>query len=376
MYTSIRVKLNERVVVFKNGLPIRALAPGKHLLWETNLTEQRWSTDALVFQALPEVRAVLPGDWYEEVTLGVRERGILWKDGQPRVFLRPGAHRFWKVDPSVRLEVLSVDAPLPELTNELVAVLPRDEYVDVTVREHERGLQYVQGRLARTLEPGRYAFWSNPQARVDVQVVDTRRVQVAIVGQELMTRDKVTLRLSLTIEYAVENAALATHAVTSVKDAVYLIVQLAAREYLSGVTLDQLLEGRDAMTRYLEQHAVPEALRFGVRVERVGVKDVVLPGEMKTLLNRVIEAEKEAAANVILRREETAATRSLANTARVIAEQPVLLRLKELESLKEIASRIHEVRVVVGADGLKGLLPAGLLGPVANGNGEGGGGVS
>jgi hypothetical protein len=110
-----------------------------------------------------------------------------------------------------------------------------------------------------------------------------------------------------------------------------------------------------------------------VRVERAGVKDVVLPGEMKTLLNRVIEAEKEAAANVILRREETAATRSLANTARVIAEQPVLLRLKELEALKEIAGRIREVRVVVGADGLKTLLPAGLLGPASSGaNDEGG----
>lgn len=172
-----------------------------------------------------------------------------------------------------------------------------------------------------------------------------------------------------------ENAALATHAVASVKDAVYLAVQLAARDYLSGVTLDQMLDGRDAMARYLEQRTVPEATRFGVRVERVGVKDVVLPGEMKTLLNRVIEAEKEAAANVILRREETAATRSLANTARVIAEQPVLLRLKELESLKEIASRIHEVRVVVGADGLKTLLPAGLLGPATPAN-DGGGGVS
>jgi regulator of protease activity HflC (stomatin/prohibitin superfamily) len=109
----------------------------------------------------------------------------------------------------------------------------------------------------------------------------------------------------------------------------------------------------------------------GVRIDSVGVKDVVLPGEMKTLLNRVIEAEKEAAANVILRREETAATRSLANTAHVMAEQPVLLRLKELESLKEIASRIQEVRVVVGADGLKTLLPAGLLGESKPSNGNG-----
>jgi regulator of protease activity HflC (stomatin/prohibitin superfamily) len=361
MLKFIRVKLDERVVLFKDGLPVRALGPGRHVVWSYRRTEQRWSTEALVFQALPEVRAILPSEWYEEVTLGSRERGILYRDGLPEGFLRPGTHRFWTVDPSVRLEVFSVDAPMPELNTELFLIVPRDEYVDVLVREYERGLQYVQGRLVRTLEPGRYTLWSYPDARVNVDVVDMRRVQAAIVGQELMTRDKVTLRLSLTVEYAVEDAALAAHSVSNVKDAVYLVVQLAARQFVSGATLDELLEGRDAMTRFLEQDAVPKAASFGVRIERVGVKDVVLPGEMKTLLNRVIEAEKEAAANVILRREETAATRSLANTARVMAEQPVLLRLKELESMKEIAARIHEVRVVVGADGLKTLLPAGLL---------------
>jgi regulator of protease activity HflC (stomatin/prohibitin superfamily) len=373
MFTTIRVKLNERVVVFNHGLPMRALGPGRHRVWGTGLTEQRWVTDTLVFQAVPEVRAILPGDWFAEVTVDARERGILWKDGVPKAYLRPGTHRYWKVDPSVRLEVLSVDAPMPEIGAELVAVLPRDEYVDVTVQEHERGLEYVQGKLARTLAPGRYTLWSNPQARVQVQVVDVRRVPVAIVGQELMTRDKVTLRLSLTVEYAIEDVALATNSTANVKDAIYTLAQLAARDFVSGVTLDELLEGRDAMARWLEGRVVPEAARFGVRVERAGVKDVVLPGEMKTLLNRVIEAEKEAAANVILRREETAATRSLANTARVIAEQPVLLRLKELEALKEIAGRIREVRVVVGADGLKTLLPAGLLGPASSGaNDEGG----
>ncbi len=362
MYTAIRVKLNERVVVFKDGVPLRALGPGRHVIWRRRLTEQRWSTDALVFQALAEVRAILPADWYKEVTLGPRERGVLYRDDVPKAFLRPGTHRYWTVDPSVRLDVLAVDAPMPELNTELVAVLPKDEYTDALVREYERGLEYVQGRLTRTLAPGRYALWSRPDARVEVHVVDMRGVQIAIVGQELMTRDKVTLRLSLSVEYAVEDPAKATHAVACVKDAIYLLVQIAAREFVSGVTLDQLLEGRDTMTRYLEEQTAAKARQMGVRLDRVGVKDVILPGEMKTLLNRVIEAEKEAAANVILRREETAATRSLANTARVMAEQPILLRLKELESMKEIAARIHEVRVVVGADGLKTLLPAGLLG--------------
>ena len=147
----------------------------------------------------------------------------------------------------------------------------------------------------------------------------------------------------------------------------YLLVQLASREFVAGVSLDELLAGRDTMTRFLETDVTEKARRVGVRVERVGVKDVILPGEMKTLLNKVIEAEKEAAANVILRREETAAIRSLANTAKLMAEQPLLLRLKELDSLKEMAARVHEVRLVVGTQGMTGpnwardLLPTGFL---------------
>lgn len=109
------------------------------------------------------------------------------------------------------------------------------------------------------------------------------------------------------------------------------------------------------MTRFLETDVTEKARRVGVRVERVGVKDVVLPGEMNTLLNKVIEAEKQAAANVILRGEETAATRFLANTATVMAEQPLLLRLEDLDSLKEMAAKVHEVPLVVGTQGMSGL---------------------
>ena len=107
---------------------------------------------------------------------------------------------------------------------------------------------------------------------------------------------------------------------------------------------------------------MPRAEAFGVRVQRVGVKDVILPGEMKTLLNKVIEAEKAAAANVILRREDAAATRNMANTAKVIAENPVLMRLKELETMKDIAEKIDEIKLVMGTDRMKKLMP------YANGN--------
>lgn len=358
----ILVALHERAVLLKNGLPARALAPGRHWVWGRHISVLRFDTNELTLRAATEVRAVLPATWFAEVTLDKLQRAALYRDGVPTRFLRPGTHRYWTLDPSLRLELFDVRQPLPALTQELEALIPRGESIDVTVQAHEKGLRYDQGRLVAVLEPGRYRLWTHPEAQIRIATVDLRRTEVAIAGQDLMTRDKVSLRLNLSLAYSILDPVLATHTVASVKDALYLTVQLAARQYLAGVTLDELLEGRDAFTRFLEQAAEPKARALGVRLEEVGVKDVILPGEMKTLLNRVIEAEKAAAANVILRREETAATRSLVNTARLMSDQPILMRLKELEAMKEIAAQIKEVRLVVGGDQLKALLPAELLG--------------
>ncbi|MFT3925383.1 MAG: slipin family protein [Myxococcales bacterium] len=361
-YKVLRVKLNERVVLLDDGLPLRALGPGRHRVWGSRLTEVRWNLDQLVFDALPEVRAMLPAEWFEEVALRTRERGVLFKDGRPQVYLRPGVHRFWKTEAGITLRVFSTDEPMPELSEELLKLIPAHEYTRKTIESYERGLLLVKGVLRSVLEPGQYALWSTPEDPARILSVDMRTQQASLAAQELMTRDKVTLRLTLTAEYAVEDPALAHQAVSDLRDHVYLQTQLAARDYVASVTLDELLEGREEMTRYLESEVVPRAAKAGARVRRIGVKDVVLPGEMKGLLNRVIEAEKAAMANVILRREEAAATRLLASSARMMADQPVLLRLKELETLKEMASQIDEVRLVVGSDGLEKLLPAQLIG--------------
>ena len=294
MLMTIEVKIEERAVVFRRGLPDRALGPGRHTLWGFGLTVRKWTTDPILFEMPAEIRAVIPQEWFGEVTVAPTERAVLFHDGRPKKFLGPGTHRYWRVDDSVAVRVMSVLEPMPELTAELATVIPRHEYVEHVIQAHERGLLHVQGRLVRTLEPGRYTFWTTRESPIQIKVTDMRLQQVTIAGQELMTRDKVTLRLTLTIEYAVEDAALATEAVLDVKDAIYLVVQLAAREFVAGVSLDELLAGRDAMTRYLEADATAKARQLGVRVARVGLKDVVLPGEMKTLLNKVIEAEKEA----------------------------------------------------------------------------------
>ncbi len=361
MFKTLKIDLNERLILFKDQLPIAAYGPGRHIVWGPRLSEVKFDVNRLLFDAAPEVCAVIPSDWFKQVSLDADERAILYRDGRPVKYLRPGTHRFWTPDATVKLRLLNINEPVPKLTDELEAVIPRHEYLDVTVEAHQVGLLYVQRKFIEQLAPGRYRFWKTPQAQPTVTSIDMRLRNVAIAGQELMTRDKVTLRLTLTVDYAVGDARRVAETLTDLDATVYLAAQLAARDYVAAVTLDALLESRGEFTRHLETEVMPKLAAMGLRVDRIGVKDVVLPGEMKALLNRVIEAEKEAAANVILRREETAATRSLANTARVMAEQPVLLRLKELEAMKDIAERIHEVRVVVGADGLKTLLPAQLL---------------
>jgi regulator of protease activity HflC (stomatin/prohibitin superfamily) len=351
------IDLNQRAVLLRDGTPERVLAPGHYAFWGKQNKLLTWKLDDLVFWAQPEVLAMLPQAWFETIHLAATQRAVIFRDDKPKLFLRPGVHRVWTLDPMVAVRVFDVTEAAPEMTDELRAVIPGAEIVEAQVRQFEKGLKYVQGRFEGILEPGRHAFWNHPAARVAVAVIDTRVQQLKIDGQELMTRDKVTLRLTLTAEYAPADAPTTVHAVADVKDALYLAVQLAAREYVAGVTLDELLEGRDALTRYLEAQVLPRAEAFGVRLHRVGVKDVILPGEMKTLLNKVIEAEKAAAANVILRREDAAATRNMAQTAKVIAENPVLMRLKELETMKDIAEKIDEIKLVMGTDGLAKILP-------------------
>ncbi len=350
-----QVALHERAVVFKHGLPVRALGPGRHTVWGFGLSARSFDTRALVVDLPDEVRAVIGEGAFGEARLSAGQRGVLFRQGQPVVFLRPGIHRYWAVDPSVELHVFDTREPVPDVTDELLALLPSSDVVQATVLEYQRGLLYVNGRFERVLEPGRYAYWTRVAAPVSIRLIDMRRQQLAIAGQELLTRDKVTLRLSLTVDHAPADPETAPHTIANAEAALYSIAQLALRDFVASVTLDELLEQRDALARHLSTRTEAEALRFGVRVLAIGVKDVILPGDMRALLNRVIEAEKQAAANVILRKEEAAATRTMANAAKVMADNPVLLRLKELEAVERIAAQVGEVKLSVGADGVSSL---------------------
>ncbi|MEM6787781.1 MAG: SPFH domain-containing protein [Myxococcota bacterium] len=198
------VALSERVVVLRDGLPVRALAPGRHILWGWGRYRAlRFELRDLLVDARPEVRAVLQKGWFEEVSLRPHERGVIYRDGTPVAWLRPGVHRYWTLAPGLGVVRFSVEEAMPTLTDELRAVIPPQEYIDVTILAHERGVLYRQGHIEDLLGPGRYTLWTYPESTVAIAKVDTRRQELSLASQELMTRDKVTLRLNLTAAYSV-----------------------------------------------------------------------------------------------------------------------------------------------------------------------------
>jgi regulator of protease activity HflC (stomatin/prohibitin superfamily) len=131
-----------------------------------------------------------------------------------------------------------------------------------------------------------------------------------------------------------------------------LDTEFALREAIGSRTLDELLGAKGELDREIQNSARSKIEEHGIRLASVGIKDVILPGEMKEILNRVVEAEKVAQANLIKRREETAATRSLLNTARLMDENPTLLRLKELETLEKVTEKVDKLTVFGGLDGV------------------------
>jgi hypothetical protein len=154
---------------------------------------------------------------------------------------------------------------------------------------------------------------------------------------------------------ALAKAALAAG---DVANTLYRLVQFAIREAVATRTLDEILAARDTIDREVRAFVTERAGALGVEIGEIGVKDVILPGDVRDLLNKVVEAERTAKANLIRRQEETAATRSLLNTARLMEDNPLLLRLKELEALEKLVEKVGRIDLHAGAgtDGFDALL--------------------
>jgi regulator of protease activity HflC (stomatin/prohibitin superfamily) len=358
MFRRVRVRSDEAGLYFREGEFEGLLGTGKHWLFDpfgrarVDVVSRR--DPFLTHEKLDLiVKSGVLADLARVVDLNDDQRALAWVDGRFHSVLLPGQYAYWTSHREVRVEV--VDARTTRFEHPAVAALlrhPRHQFaLDMRqVAADHVGVLFYNGRYVETLPPGRYAFWRNG-TDVRLEVIDMRETTVDVGGQEIMTADRVTLRLNAQVSYRVADARQAVAACDDVRQAIYREAQLALRAIVGGRPLDDFLSARDGIAREAEGLVRGRAEELGLEVVSVGVRDVILPGEMKTLLNRVTEAKAAAEANLISRREETAAIRSQANTAKLLENNPTLMRLRELELLEKLVTSGH-VQVVLGEKGL------------------------
>jgi regulator of protease activity HflC (stomatin/prohibitin superfamily) len=359
MFERVVIADSERGLVFVDGVFRRLLKPGAHRLFHPfkTVTVRRVSVLEPKLE-FPDAELIATNPLLAGEILAVRvkdtERGLVFRDGNFVRFLGPGFHAFLKGVAVITVEV--VDITGLEVTHRLRDVLIRHatsaQFLRmVDVPEGNRGVLFIDHVRERVLMPGRYVFW-NGYKDIAAQILELREQTLEVQGQELMTQDKVSLRVNMTVRFQVADPVKLLAAQSNWRDAFYRDLQLSLRDEIGARTLDELLARKDQLGQAVVDRVKPQAAPMGLELLGAGLRDLILPGEMRTIFNQVIEAEKRAQAGLIARREETAATRNLLNTAKLMEGNPVLLRLKELEAAEKIAEKVGSLSVVGGLDGL------------------------
>lgn len=356
----------QRALVTRRGRFVQILGPGTYRLAglprETSVETYNVSDKALppawtafLVRERPEVVA----QFFTLVETGDSEVALVAMDGRVSALIGPGRQLLYWKQAGVTAEVFDGARELEVPANRLAAMerLGLAQWLMVaTVLENQTGLLFLDNRFVRQLAPGKYGFWATA-GTPRVETVDLRRQAFEVPGQEILTKDKVSVRVNVAAVFQITDAVAAKTGIKDWAAALYQTLQLAVRQSLGKRTLEQVLEEKTDVDESVLAMVRAEMDKIGVRVETIALKDIVLPGEMREMLNRVVAAEKEAQANLIRRREETAATRSLLNTAKLMEDNPVLIRLKELETLEKLTAKVSKITVTGGFDGLlNGLL--------------------
>jgi len=355
MITRITVQRKQRVAVLRNGALVRVLRPGQHWIWTWGLTEVIPIDITADWVPLTEGDP-LPRALEGTEILTVRTDQIVVRKvaGRVRQVLGAGQYRVWANpdldEARVTLDLLGAPRPL-EPGDVLVPKLAA--WSEVTASKRTALVLHRDGEPVRVLEEGRYRLWA--AGPWSVVAVPMAMVILDVAAQDVVTRDQVPVRIKPAATYRVTDPVLRVSEPQGPNQA-YGAVQQALREVIATRDLETLVTDRDALTNDLLARARAVLPDLGLELERVWVKDVILSGEIKTLVNRVTMARKQAEAYAIKRREEVAATRQMANTAKLLEKNPVLLRLKELEALGELVGKIDKLVVVGGQDLTKQVL--------------------
>lgn len=346
----IIINQNERGFLFKNGTYRKMLQPGKNKVYTfLGETYVRAALDKPIKVPGTDTDILMNDKEFAQnvIKIDVPDGfvAVRFEDGRVIGAHDAGKYFYFNYYQNVSYKLFDISkVEIEGLTPEQINRLPKELYVKAIVAEGETGLLNLDGKFSRALKAGAYYFW-NTKTAVTCEKVDLRSQELEINGQEILTADKVSLRVNFIANYRITDAVKITSEVKNYKDRIYTITQLALREYIGKFRFDELLEQKENIASSVLTQLQAKSGEYCVEFTGAGLKDIILPGEIRDIMNTVLIAEKNAQANVIARREEVASTRSLLNTAKLLDENATLYKLKKLEYLEKICDKVGTISV-------------------------------
>ena len=353
----------ERAVILKDGIFEAILGPGRHKIG-TLFNQARFDVRPFRLSGEPVTSELLTSllrnhaeaakAHLTEFETGADEMAIVSLDGAPAFLVAPLTRKIVWTDAglwSVERVDLTDGFIMTDAMSRRLMTLRTDFIKRFKVEHGQIGLLHVDGKMIGELAPGGHAIWSFGKV-ITVKIVDIRENALDVTGQEILTKDRVSIRANLTATFKVVDPVLAVTAVKDFVDTLHRALGSAFRRSLATKTLDEVLAEKGAVDAEAMAAVVAEMAAAGVKVSHVTLKDIILPGDMREILNTVVLAEKEAEAGAIRRKEDAAETRALLNTAKVMADNPAMMRLKELEALESISDKVGALTIHSGTKGL------------------------
>ncbi len=346
----IKINAYQIALVFKNGVYKKMLQEGNYWFW---FNESVMVYDVTKpFNAPTDLNILLQdtalANALQVIEVSDNEIVLQYQNGLMKQVLTAGRYAFWKNEVN-NYEFIKADISKIDITENISRAALQNKLVAPYVRayiveNYEQAILFIDGKYAQILRAGIYYWWKN-NITIVVGKADTRMQQIEINGQEILTKDKAALRINGYAQYKVADIEKALLQNKDYERQLYVAFQLALREYIAGLGFDELLEKKNTIVPFILEAVKNTAEELGVAVNSFGIRDIILPGDVKDIMNKVLVAEKNAQANSIMRREETASTRSLLNTAKLMEDNTMLWKLKEMEYVEKIADKISNISV-------------------------------
>jgi hypothetical protein len=343
----ITINTNNVGIIYKNGEVKKVMTAGQY--WISIFDQVEIYSMSNPYYSTIEMNILLQNDELKNLlnVIEVKDNSIaiLFINGLFKQILTTGNYIFWKGVNEITYQIIDfsnyeIDETFDRnllMKNEILNYI-RAYSIDV----FEKGLLFVEGEFVKILEPGLYKYWKNATA-ISIIKTDMRQLTLELNGQEILTKDKAQLRMNFTLQYKVNDIIKALIENKEFDKQLYLQMQLALREAIGKLTFDELMEAKDTISKEVLETTKENVAKLGLEIATCGIKDIILSGEIKDIMNQVLIAEKRAQANTITRREETASTRSLLNTAKLMEDNAMLFKLKEMEYVEKIAEKINNI---------------------------------